>query len=1078
MTVLVCSFGCDSSGREDDEALRVLRNEDLIDFTVFGGLYPVDENEANYVEILGTPGVDALVGVGDTRERFLGFASDDRIRAGGGIDWVLGGRGHDRIYGGRGQDFLFGERDDDDLFGDRGPDVLSGNEGEDMLEGGFGEDQLFGGLGLDLLDGGEAADVSFGGQGDDHLEAGPGDDFLFGGMGLDVYAYRRGDGNDVIADSDGVYVVQCEDVIVSKSAGTCRGSRLPPGSDLVVGFADGAQLCVVGAAARPDVVTCSEPPAARIRPEVGCVAETADGSLQAWFGYDHRGAMPQTIPVGPGNRIDGTNAAPTASFASGRVYKAFAVPLPPGGAASWTLTDPAGFTATVTADANTTHCTGLEFGDTSTLCNLHPDVAPGCPPGQVSTYGVCRDLSSTFTIAPHAGAIAFAGVSQAQGMCEMVREIANREPEALRGRNTLLAASTAVFYMGAPETRGPQFDFEFDPTRLLETLEASKATGIPLFFHMNGSRFQLSADDFFEDDGFAYQDGYCYHSAFDPGQRQLNQCDSPLVNWAIMPDARTPDGTPLPAPPDPAGNDLRGQYGAECYPAAFRGSRFRALKERNLRAAVRIIAQFAVDNPGLFAGIGGDSETHQYANYAYTGPAVGDYNPGSIVEFREWMRARYGNDIHRVNLRFGSSFPSFEAIDPPRDLRGFEQPDGTYTCQGVPPSGVYPDGATADPRVLEDYRRAYAGCDEPAQQAARAVAIPVERCRSWWHEWMRFREYNSYDLVDETTAIIVDEASKVPGAPAFINARTTWAHQALPPKASNPIANNVVAAPLHTGMPRSGSCGFSLYGPPIDDDETIAELGARCGTWAVLEFNANYLPNCGAEPVHPRCNSSQAVFLERLEALFTQGVRVVAPFAWHLGNYEGVTIEQRGLSRLSLANRFNGVAVLRPGGQALREWLQSNADRPWTPRPDGIPPGTILTDASGGTPIEGLFRVDVPGPGAVVGGPSMQVGGWLLDNQALERIEVSIDGGPPSLVGDTHAFRPDVDLALFGDLTWFDRSPFDPRPDGNLFQCFDCGFRGDIDISSVPGGPHTVTVRAIDRSGLVSERSIAIERVP
>lgn len=61
-------------------------------------------------------------------------------------------------------------------------DTLNGHAGDDALHGGGGDDVLRGNDGADVLRGGRGADS------------------LSGGAGADVFAFRPGDGSDVIVD--------------------------------------------------------------------------------------------------------------------------------------------------------------------------------------------------------------------------------------------------------------------------------------------------------------------------------------------------------------------------------------------------------------------------------------------------------------------------------------------------------------------------------------------------------------------------------------------------------------------------------------------------------------------------------------------------------------------------------------------------------------------------------------------------------------------------------------------------------------------------------------------------------------
>jgi len=102
---------------------------------------------------------------------------------------------HQIIFGSKDGETLQGSGDSDHLYGMAGNDTLNGDKGTDWLEGGTGTDSL---------NGGEGADSLYGGADNDTLSGGVGDDFLYGGTGTDTYIHLKGDGNDVITDSDGL----------------------------------------------------------------------------------------------------------------------------------------------------------------------------------------------------------------------------------------------------------------------------------------------------------------------------------------------------------------------------------------------------------------------------------------------------------------------------------------------------------------------------------------------------------------------------------------------------------------------------------------------------------------------------------------------------------------------------------------------------------------------------------------------------------------------------------------------------------------------------------------------------------
>ncbi|WP_035726294.1 choice-of-anchor I family protein [Bradyrhizobium murdochi] len=184
--------------------------------------------------IMGTDGEDDLSGTaakdsifakdGDDRVRSLG--GDDLVLGGGGDDVIEGGDGNDRVQGGEGNDFVFGDAGNDTVVGDAGDDRLRGNDGNDMLVGGVGNDNLN------------------------------------GGAGSDAYAYKLGDGSDVIteaantpADTDTLALVDLNaanvtfrrfgnDTLIELSNGsviTLKDQRIGGGVEKVT-FANGQEL--------------------------------------------------------------------------------------------------------------------------------------------------------------------------------------------------------------------------------------------------------------------------------------------------------------------------------------------------------------------------------------------------------------------------------------------------------------------------------------------------------------------------------------------------------------------------------------------------------------------------------------------------------------------------------------------------------------------------------------------------------------------------------------------------------------------------------------------------------------------
>lgn len=89
------------------------------------------------------------------------------------------------------------------IVGNAGINVLNGLGGNDLLQGGDGVDTLTDTAGNNLLDGGAGADILTGGIGKEMLIGGAGNDTITSSSGADVFAFNRGDGQDIVNASAG-----------------------------------------------------------------------------------------------------------------------------------------------------------------------------------------------------------------------------------------------------------------------------------------------------------------------------------------------------------------------------------------------------------------------------------------------------------------------------------------------------------------------------------------------------------------------------------------------------------------------------------------------------------------------------------------------------------------------------------------------------------------------------------------------------------------------------------------------------------------------------------------------------------
>jgi len=164
---------------------------------------------------------------------FRDGAGDDLIvNSGQIIGDVLFSGGNDTFNGARG--VLEGA-----LYGGIGNDVLASGLADDLVYGGNGNDRLRGNAGDDSL---------YGGNGSDTLRGDRGDDVLWGGRNADIFVFRRGDGNDRIADfENGIDRIDLRDfALASFAALSAVASNRPAGLLIDLDSFGGDTIMVAG----------------------------------------------------------------------------------------------------------------------------------------------------------------------------------------------------------------------------------------------------------------------------------------------------------------------------------------------------------------------------------------------------------------------------------------------------------------------------------------------------------------------------------------------------------------------------------------------------------------------------------------------------------------------------------------------------------------------------------------------------------------------------------------------------------------------------------------------------------------
>jgi len=348
----------------------------------------------------------------------------------------------------------------------------------------------------------------------------------------------------------------------------------------------------------------------------------------------------------------------------------------------------------------------------------------------------------------------------------------------------------------------------------------------------------------------------------------------------------------------------------------------RHYKRRNLQAAGRMVMAFARDHPELFIGIALDADT--YLNPFFDEKQWYDYNPGTLKQFRDWLRG-----------------------------------SGPYA--GKPPPGV-PD--------LSRYRR-----KQPLSlaQARKLAGKPwrtwdeVDPPRSfpregkpfwedaWTHEWEVFRRHLVHLHYDDLAQWLVEigvSESRIYSSQGFIAPVATSFPFAL--RIESPSKNyDTGGMSVEGAIPRNGHLGAIVYGQSAlnnirveGDANLFATFHQMDSGWAVGEFNTADFRTAKELPTY-------AMGYRALREMFNYGARFASPMAW---------------------NGSNGINAGQPGYVSFTAWRNTpleDAMRDFAVAHAYVPIGSRLwtfgssryTDPDGWTALAGATLT--PGPGYI-----------------------------------------------------------------------------------------------------------------
>ena len=280
----------------------------------------------------------------------------------------------------------------------------------------------------------------------------------------------------------------------------------------------------------------------------------------------------------------------------------------------------------------------------------------------------------------------------------------------------------------------------------------------------------------------------------------------------------------------------------------------RAYKKRNLQQAAGHLVAFMHAHPDLFVGVNLDPDV--YINPFFGETQWYDYNPGTLAQFRHWLRG-----------------------------------DGPYageTGDGVPDLSSHrrrPPLALADVCATAGRRFARWEDVDPPRAFPRDAAAPYWH-DPWVREWEIFRRHLVALHYHELAQWLVEggiPADRIWSSQGFM----APADDAMPLALAldSPVKNHDSAGVTIAGSkPRDGHLGAIVYGAAATNEiamengrplyATLADVDPR---FALVEFNT-------ADLRHPERHPDYAAAYRALRDLWNAGARFFSPMAWNGSN--------------------------------------------------------------------------------------------------------------------------------------------------------------------------------------------------
>jgi hypothetical protein len=325
-------------------------------------------------------------------------------------------------------------------------------------------------------------------------------------------------------------------------------------------------------------------------------------------------------------------------------------------------------------------------------------------------------------------------------------------------------------------------------------------------------------------------------------------------------------------------------------------SKVRQYKKRNLQAAAQLIAAFARDHPDLFIGVSLDADT--YMNPFFEQKEWFDYNPGTIRQFRDWLRGtgpyagrpeagapdlswyrrKTALTLADVNRLARKHWTRWDSVDPPR------------TFPGTPRDALMP----GQPAIWDD---------------------------AWYQVWDEFRKHVialHYSELSQWVHEAGIPTDRIFSAQGFI-APGPMLHPFAVRLDGHGQNYDSAGVSIEGAIPRYGHLGAILYGESAENrarmevpHSLFATFSRMDPGWAVVEFNSTDLRQPTVLPTYAQAYRSFRDF-------FNFDASLVTAMAWN-----GSDGAQAGGKEYRAYTAWRNT----PTEDAMRDFLVSHANIP------------------------------------------------------------------------------------------------------------------------------------------------------